>query len=112
VWLIIFQLTLWTLFTANLFTALVLLALRAYWLSVFLVIISSAILAVFHFHVVSHLERFVKTEPLQAAEAAPRARVPREAYLPAPLRRGAVGWFPEGMKVWEKYGIPRYSTIW
>lgn len=53
---------------------------------------------------------FVKHLPLQATLAAPRAeQLDPSAFLPPPLRKGAVGWYPEWGKVWEKYGISRYS---
>jgi hypothetical protein len=31
----------------------------------------------------------------------------RWMYTPSALRPGAVGWYPEGGKVWEKYGLPK-----
>ena len=40
---------------------------------------------------------------------APTADIDPAVYMPPPLRYGAVGWFPEWGKVWEKYGIPRYT---
>jgi hypothetical protein len=47
--------------------------------------------------------------PLQATLAAPRAQVDPAVYTPPPLRPQAVGWYPEWGKVWEKYGVSRYS---
>jgi hypothetical protein len=29
-------------------------------------------------------------------------------YTPPCLRPGAVGWFPEQGKIWEKYGLPKF----
>lgn len=102
-WQLTFRLLIWTLWIANIFTALVLVALRAYWLSGALAIIATLGLWLFHAHVVTHLARFVEAAPLQGAAAAPRALfVPREAYLPPPLRHGAVGWAPEWGRCWEK----------
>ena len=54
--------------------------------------------------------RYVQAIPLQVAALGGEARIPREAYLPAAMRRGAIGWFPEGGKIWEKYGLPKFVT--
>jgi hypothetical protein len=52
---------------------------------------------------------YARTLPLHATLAAPKARPDPAAFLPPPLRPQAVGWWPEWGKVWEKYGISRYS---
>jgi hypothetical protein len=46
--------------------------------------------------------------PLEFIVRAPMAIINLLQYLPCGLRNGAVGWYPEQQKVWEKYGIPRY----
>lgn len=45
---------------------------------------------------------------LAAASRTPSAHVAAAAYLPPALRPGAAGWYPEGGKVWEKYGLPKW----
>ena len=47
--------------------------------------------------------------PLEAVAQAPAAVMNPLQYLPPGLRNGALGWYPEQQKVWEKYGIPRYA---
>lgn len=32
-------------------------------------------------------------------------------YLPPALRPGALGWYPEVGKVWEKYNVPKYYGL-
>ncbi len=46
--------------------------------------------------------------PVEAVVNAPVGINNPLQYVPPALRNGAVGWYPEQQKVWEKYGIPRY----
>lgn len=56
-----------------------------------------------------HVGAFAMRAPLSAIQAAPHASVDPAAYVPPPLRRGAVGYYPEHSLVWEKYGIGRWT---
>jgi len=57
-----------------------------------------------------HMSHFLtdSNRPLEFISRAPVALINPLQYLPCGLRNGAVGWYPEQQKVWEKYGIPRY----
>ena len=55
---------------------------------------------------VGHYARLL---PLQATVGAPRVAVDPAQYLAPPLRPQAAGWHPEWGKLWEWYGIGRYS---
>ncbi|EFJ41164.1 hypothetical protein VOLCADRAFT_98840 [Volvox carteri f. nagariensis] len=47
--------------------------------------------------------------PLSVVASEPRGvRLSPLVYMPPALRPGAVGWYPEQGKVWEKYGIPKH----
>jgi hypothetical protein len=111
---LLFQLMLWTLWVADFFTGCVLIASRGvgFWLGGILLIISTIAVPLYHGYCYRYIGRHLASVPLQATVSAPTAVVPVEAYLPPPLRTGAVGWTPEWGKPWEKYGLPRYSSIW
>jgi hypothetical protein len=47
--------------------------------------------------------------PLMAVHKATRGRVDADMYVPPPLREGARGWYPEWGKIWQYWGIPRYT---
>ena len=51
----------------------------------------------------------VDRTPLEAAAAAPAARLDPVVYTPPALRRGAAGWYPETGKCWEGWGAPLYT---
>ena len=78
--------------------------------------VASGVLALTNTMIIYHVAKqfkervggYAHSVPLPAAKAAPRAAVDPGAYLPPPLRRGAVGWYPEWGLPWEKYGIVRY----
>lgn len=98
----------WTLWVASIFVSFVFLAKQSY--------VAAGVLALTNTMIVYHVAKQFKARvggyahsvPLPAAKAAPRAAVDPGAYLPPPLRRGAVGWYPEWGLPWEKYGIVRY----
>ncbi|PNH06577.1 hypothetical protein TSOC_007019 [Tetrabaena socialis] len=46
--------------------------------------------------------------PLTMVASEPPAWLDPLVYMPPALRPGAVGWYPEQGKVWEKYGIPKH----
>ena len=106
-----YQLLLITIFMANLFTAAVFLAKGGYWSGSMLAVVATVMIVMFWRYNRAHVMSMIKITPLQTAALAPKATVPRDCYLPPPLRRGAVGWFPEWGKIWEKYGLPRYSNF-
>jgi len=93
---------------ANFFCAAVLLTKGFFWIGGSLIAISMMIIILFWRYCNEHVMRYVAVLPMQVAEMSPFTTVPRECYLPPVLRRGAVGWFPEGGKIWEKYGLPKF----
>jgi len=61
-----------------------------------------------------NITSFFDTRPLNLADIAPKLHAAsvndlKWLYMPAQLRPGAVGWFPEYNKAWEKYGLPRFT---
>ena len=84
-----------TLVIANVFTACVLFSKASFWLGGSLILVSIAMIGFFWNYCYEHVLHFTMALPLQVVDRAPVARIRREAYLPPPLRRGAVGWFPE-----------------
>ena len=69
--------------------------------------IDAAIITLARYYTNSTVTRFVDSVPLQMADSAPQVNIPEEVYMPAPMRVGAIGWYPEYGKAWEKYGLPR-----
>lgn len=112
VWELLYVLLLWTVWIANFFTGCVFIANQGFWSGGSLMITSTVALLIYAKCMNATLRRHSMATPTQVAAWAPRiSHVPRELYMPPPLRRGAVGWFPEHSKIWEKYGIARYS-LW
>jgi Calcium-dependent channel, 7TM region, putative phosphate len=103
-----YTLTLITLIIANIFAAAVIMTKGLFWIGGSLIAVSCAMIIVFWRYCNAHVMQYTSVMPMQAAENSPSAVVPRECYLPPVLRRGAVGWFPEGGKIWEKYGLPKF----
>jgi hypothetical protein len=103
-----YTLTLVTLILANIFTACVILTKGSFWIGGSLIAVSVLIIVLFWTYCNAHVMNYTMVVPMQAAEMSATAVVPRETYLPPVLRRGAVGWFPEGGKIWEKYGLPKF----
>ncbi|KAL4515842.1 hypothetical protein Ndes2526A_g00545 [Nannochloris sp. 'desiccata'] len=103
-----YMLTLITLIIANVFAAAVIMTKGMFWIGGSLIVVSTTIVIVFWRYCNDHVLHYTAVVPMQVAEMSPTASVPRECYLPPVLRRGAVGWFPEGGKIWEKYGLPKF----
>lgn len=114
-WNLMFQLMIITLWIANVFAGCVFIAKSGFWIGGSLIIVASLLLAMFRRACVLNVDGdLVSVGRLNGGGPrstfwAPAAHVPRELYLPPPLREGAVGWFPEWGKLWEKYAIPRYT---
>lgn len=94
-----------TLYFAAVFSGILLITRRA-WVTGGLCIILLPILLsiVQRLHLLSDSLRL----PIEALVNAPVGITNPLQYVPPSLRNGAVGWYPEQQKVWEKYGIPRY----
>ena len=52
-------------------------------------------------------EVFAST-PIAILEAAPKVELDPQLYVPAPLRKGAEGWYLEWGKAWQGWGVGRY----
>ena len=63
-------------------------------------------------HMDRKITKYALATPLQMAHKAPTitnaVNDVEQMYTPSVLRPGAVGWFPEQGKVWEKYGLPKF----
>lgn len=112
-WSLIFELMVITLWIANVFAGCVFIAKSGFWIGGSLIIVISIFLAFFRRVCVvtedSMSPGFHRGGGPRSTFWAPPAKVPRDLYLPPPLREGAVGWYPEWGKLWEKYAIPRYT---
>lgn len=108
-WENLYILMLWAQYVGCFFAAVVLMAKEQLALGIVLLVVQGVI----HYHAYSgvqqHAARYVRHPPLHLARHTPMAEIDPAVYLPPPLRHGAVGWYPEWGKVWEKYGIPRYT---
>lgn len=103
-----YTLTLVTLLMANIFAACVIMSKGVFWIGGSLIAVTVIIIVLFWKYCNEHVMRYTSAIPLQVAEISPSGTVPRELYLPPVLRKGSVGWFPEGGKIWEKYGLPKF----
>jgi hypothetical protein len=108
-WKLLFSRMVFTVWIANLFASCVVIAKGGYWVGGSLAIIVSLWTWWFRGYCKASLEPQMEGVTLSTAASAPAAHIPREMYLPPPMRRGAVGWFPECTKIWEKYGLPRFT---
>ncbi len=66
-------------------------------------------LLVFDSYLRTRYDRVYASTPVALLEAAPRAELGPELYVPPPLRRRAEGWHPEWGKAWQGWGAPRYG---
>jgi len=61
-------------------------------------------------YLTSRYDAVVAQVPLMAVHAAGRvSSVDPDLWTPPPLRHGASGWNPEWGKVWQWWGVPRYT---
>lgn len=95
-----------TLYLAAGFTSIVLLSQKAWWCALVVFVVLPSMLQVFTASMESY--RYNRNVPLEFLARAPKAVINPLQYVPTALRNGAVGWYPDGQRVWEKYGIPRY----
>lgn len=106
---LLFTLMVWTMSLFSIFTALVLAAKRAYSAALIALITQQIGLLLYHKKVSLSVGHYARVLPLHSTLGAPRVSIDPATFLPPPLRKQAVGWYPEWGKVWEKYGISRYS---
>ncbi len=96
----------YTLYLAAAFTGIVLLSQKAWWCAIVVFIVLPSLLHTYTTAMEQY--RYDKNVPLEVLARAPKAVINPLQYVPTALRNGAVGWYPDGQRVWEKYGIPRY----
>lgn len=106
---LLFTLMVWTMSFFSIFTSLVLAAKKAYTAALIALITQQIGLLLYHKKVTLSVGHYARVLPLHTTLGAPRVSIDPATYLPPPLRKQAVGWYPEWGKVWEKYGISRYS---
>lgn len=108
-WSIFNRLCIATFYVSVVFTGCAFFAYKFYWQGGILIGINITLIGLVHARMQSHVNRFIECTPLQVVANSPEVRIPRDMFIPPPLRTGSVGWFPEWGKVWEKYGLPRYT---
>ncbi|EFN57874.1 hypothetical protein CHLNCDRAFT_57000 [Chlorella variabilis] len=106
---ILFTLVVWTGVLFTLFSSLVLASKKAWSPCLLMLATQLPMLYVYHRKVQLSVGHYARVVPMQSTLQAPKVEVDPATYLPPPLRPGAVGWYPEWGKVWEKYGISRHS---
>ncbi|GIL63887.1 hypothetical protein Vafri_17901 [Volvox africanus] len=91
------------------FTGAVLVVNKAWVLAVVIwVTLTPPLLIFWRYCSVNYLEP-VHFPPLSVVASEPRhVHLSPLVYMPPALRPGALGWYPEQGKVWEKYGIPKH----
>lgn len=92
-----------------LFTSTVFLVRRAYVQFAIMIITLPLVLLEFNSYLRKRYDAVVAQVPLMAVHKATRGRVDADMYVPPPLREGARGWYPEWGKIWQYWGIPRYT---
>ncbi|KAL4419727.1 hypothetical protein ABPG75_006825 [Micractinium tetrahymenae] len=106
---LLFTLMVWTMSLFSIFTSLVLAAKKAYSAALIALITQQIGLLLYHKKVALSVGHYARVLPLHSTLGTPRVRIDPATFLPPPLRKQAVGWYPEWGKVWEKYGVSRYS---
>ncbi|KAL4437833.1 hypothetical protein ABPG77_005745 [Micractinium sp. CCAP 211/92] len=106
---LLFTLMVWTMSLFSFFTSLVLASKKSYTAALIALFTQQIGLLLYHKKVTLSVGHYAKVLPLHSTLGAPRVSVDPATFLPPPLRKQAVGWYPEWGKVWEKYGISRYS---
>eukprot|EP00889_Picochlorum_renovo_P004507 jgi/Picre1/31537/NNA_006889.t1 len=98
------------LFICVLFTSVVLILKEAYTQAVLMLISLPLYLLRFDMYISNRYDAVVAQVPLMAVHKAGRVdSVDPSIWTPPPLREGAEGWNPEYCKVWQWWGIPRYT---
>lgn len=98
------------LFICVLFTSVVLILKEAYTQAVLMLISLPLYLLRFDMYISNRYDAVVAQVPLMAVHKAGRVdTVDPSIWTPPPLREGAEGWNPEYCKVWQWWGIPRYT---
>ncbi|KAI8107499.1 hypothetical protein M9435_002527 [Picochlorum sp. BPE23] len=100
-----------TLYIATFFVACLFISKSFFWEGGLLAILNAFIIYMARSYMHRKVTSFLEATPLQLSYAAPTIQSPDEIqlmYTPPCLRPGAVGWFPEQGKIWEKYGLPKF----
>ena len=87
VWETMHNLMLWTIWFAAFFTACVFIAMRRFWVGGSELCVATFMIYVFWRFMKTTVVRYTVATPAQAVKTAPLTRLPREAFLPPPLRR-------------------------
>jgi len=83
---------------------------NAYTQAVIMLITLPLYLLRFDMYLSQRYDAVVRQLPLMAVHKAGRVEtVDPDLWTPPPLRAGAEGWNPEWGKVWQWWGIPRYT---
>ena len=93
-----------------LFTSVVLIFKEGYAQAAIMLVTLPLYLLRFDMYLTNRYDAVVAQVPLMAVHKAGRvAGVDPDLWTPPPLRQGASGWNPEWGKVWQWWGIPRYT---
>lgn len=93
-----------------LFTAVVLIFKQGYAQAGLMLVTLPLYLLRFDNYLTTRYDAVVAQVPLMAVHKAGKvATVDPDLWTPPPLRQGAVGWNPEWGKVWQWWGVPRYT---
>lgn len=97
---------------ATFFVTCILISKGFFWQAALMAIINVVIISIGCGYIHHKVAKFTRATPLQLAKSAPNITSSLKEiellYTPAALRPGAVGWFPEEGKIWEKYGLPKF----
>lgn len=101
-----------TLGVATFFVTCILISKGFFWQAGLMAIVNVIILCIGCSFIHHKVTKFARATPLQMAKSAPIITSSIEEvellYTPSCLRPGAIGWFPEEGKIWEKYGLPKF----
>lgn len=111
VWLVVYRCYVCTLGVSIFFTVCVIVSKRFYWQAVVMAALDVFVIHMGLMYIRRNVSKYVNAFPLQRILPVnilgpATAREIRLMYTPPSLRPGSVGWFPEGGKLWEKYGLP------
>ena len=101
-----------TLYIATFFVACIFISKSFFWQGAVMGVFNYFVIALSKAHMDRKITKYALATPLQMAHSAPTianaVNDVEQMYIPSVLRPGAVGWFPEQGKVWEKYGLPKF----